>query len=209
MRGELARRLGAVADFADPSLALEQYRTPADIAAQLLSRAAIDDDLTGRTAIDLGTGTGMLAIGAALAGADRAIGVEIDRDALARARENERRIDPPIEVDWVLADATAPPLDRRGATVLMNPPFGAQRGNEHADRDFLATAARLGSVSYSIHNAGSRSFVESFAEDAGGTVTHAYEATFSLPRRFSHHREGTQDLTTEVYRIEWSSADPD
>ncbi|MFB6093792.1 MAG: METTL5 family protein [Halanaeroarchaeum sp.] len=209
MGSELARRLGAIADFDDPSPALEQYRTPADVAAQLLSRAAIDGDLRDRTVVDLGTGTGMLAVGAALAGARRSIGIEIDPGALERARESERRVDPAIGIDWIIADATDPPLDVRGATVLTNPPFGAQRGNEHADRDFLAAAARIADVSYTVHNAGSRSFVESFVEDTGGAVTHAYEATLSLPRQFDHHREADHSLAAEVYRIEWSSAGGD
>jgi putative methylase len=85
----------------------------------------------------------------------------------------------------------------------MNPPFGAQHGNEHADRAFLATAAGLADVSYSIHNAGSREFVEAFAADNGGEVTHAFEATFDLDRQFDFHEADEKELRTEVYRIVW------
>jgi putative methylase len=86
----------------------------------------------------------------------------------------------------------------------MNPPFGAQSGNEGADRAFLETAAAIGDVSYSVHNAGSESFVESFAEDNGGTVTDAFAAEFELPRQFDHHTTESQSIDTEVFRIEWS-----
>ncbi|MUV58653.1 RNA methyltransferase, partial [Halogeometricum sp. CBA1124] len=46
-------------------------------------------------------------------------------------------------------------------------------------------------------------FVEAFAADEGGTVTHAFEATFSLDRQFEFHDEASKDIDTEVYRIEW------
>ncbi|PSP51864.1 RNA methyltransferase, partial [Halobacteriales archaeon QH_1_68_42] len=108
------------------------------------------------------------------------------------------------DVRWVLGDATAAPLCPEGpTTVLMNPPFGAQSGNEHADREFLATAAETADVSYSIHNAGSDAFVESFAADAGGEVTHAFEAELDLPRRFEFHDDDSKALTVEVFRIGW------
>ncbi len=106
-------------------------------------------------------------------------------------------------VDWVRGDATRPPLCLDGATVLMNPPFGAQDGNEHADRDFLAAAADLARVSYSVHNAGSREFVESFAADNGGEVTHAFAAEFDLPRQFAHHTDASRTLDAEVFRVVW------
>ncbi|WP_449272264.1 METTL5 family protein [Halorussus litoreus] len=108
-------------------------------------------------------------------------------------------------VDWLLADATRAPVCTRPSetTVLMNPPFGAQSGNEHADRAFLATAGEVAAVSYSIHNAGSEAFVESFAHDEGGAVTHAFRAAFDLPRRFDHQTSQRETVDAEVFRIEW------
>jgi len=84
-------------------------------------------------------------------------------------------------------------------------PFGAQRGNRHADRDFLETAREIGSVSYTIHNEGSQTFVESFADDEGGSVTHAFRAEFPIPKRFEFHTAAQETLEAEVFRIEWSS----
>jgi len=85
----------------------------------------------------------------------------------------------------------------------MNPPFGAQSGNEHADRAFLATASEIAAVSYSIHNAGSEAFVESFADDGGGAVTHAFRAEFDLPKQFDHQTSERETVDAEVFRIEW------
>ncbi|WP_134670950.1 METTL5 family protein [Halorussus marinus] len=203
-RAALERRLSAVAGFDDPRLDLEQYPTPADLAAHLVHLADVQGDLAGRTVVDLGTGTGMLALGAATRAPARVVGLDRDRGALAVARENERRIDPAVGVAWVCGDATRPPLDLGDATVVMNPPFGAQRGNAHADRAFLSTAADLGAVSYSIHNAGSREFVESFAADEGGEVTHAFRAALTLSRQFDHQTSDREVLDAEAFRIVWT-----
>ncbi|MFB6070881.1 MAG: METTL5 family protein [Halanaeroarchaeum sp.] len=200
---ELERRLSALEGFEEPSADREQYRTPSPIAAHVVHLAGLHDDLTG-TVVDLGAGTGVLAIGAALAGADRVVGVEIDPSAIHVARANEEAVGPPVAIDWIRGDGERPPVCLDSATVLTNPPFGAQRGRRHADRGFLGAAADVATVSYSIHNGGSRSFVESFAADAGGTITHAYEATFTLPRQFDHHEEDERTLETEVFRIEWT-----
>jgi len=197
----LERRLEAVEGFRDPRVELEQYPTPAELAAHVVHLADLHDDLD--LVLDLGTGTGMFALGAALAGARRVVGVDRDRDALAVARENERRVAPELSVEWVLGDATRLPLSVSDVTVLMNPPFGAQRGNEHADRRFLETVSNVASVSYSVHNAGSREFVESFVDDHGGTVTHAFHAEFDLDRQFDFHSESTRALDAEVFRVEW------
>ena len=204
-RRDLARRLGVVDGFRSPSPALEQYRTPPEIAAHLVHEADLHGAIEGHTVVDLGTGTGMLALGAALRGPDRVVGIELDRDALSIARENERRVGTTASVHWVRGDARAPPLrtDPDDTTVLMNPPFGARFGNEGADRDFLEVARRLASVSYSLHNAGSESFVRAYADDHGASVTHAYEVAFDVPRQFEHHTEASATLETELFRIEW------
>ena len=224
--------------FEEPRAGLEQYHTPAELAAHIVHVADLQGDIEERTVLDLGSGTGMLSLAAALRGPTRVVGVELDPAALRTARENERRVGTYTDVEWVRGDATNPPLRRREAdrreasdgasgserserhasraaersaaasredtTVLMNPPFGAQRGNEHADREFLVTAARLADVSYSVHNAGSREFVEAFAADEGGEVTHAFRAELELPHQFEFHTDAERTLDAEVFRIDWS-----
>jgi putative methylase len=203
-RRRLASELGVVAGFEDPSAPLEQYHTPPGIAAHIVHLADLQEDLAGRTVVDLGCGTGMLALGAAHRGPERVVGVDLDPAPLATARDNERRVGALTDVEWIRADATEAPLCLADATVLMNPPFGAQSGNEHADRAFLETAGAIASVSYSVHNAGSREFVESFVTDAGGEVTHGFEATFDLPRQFEFHDSESRELAVEVFRVAWA-----
>ncbi|AHG03687.1 RNA methyltransferase [Halobacterium sp. DL1] len=204
MKRALERRLSAVEGFRNPSAALEQYPTPADIAAHLLHLADLHGDVAGRSVADLGTGTGMLALGAATRSPERVIAIERDPEALAVARENEERVDPGVAVDWLLGDATRPPLSSVD-TVVMNPPFGAQAGQRHADREFLAAAADVADVSYSIHNSGSRAFVESFATDRGGELTHAFAAEFDVDRQFDFHTSERETLDVEAFRVEWAT----
>jgi putative methylase len=207
-RSTLETQLAVVAGFDDPRPALEQYPTPPDLAAHVIHVADLREDLEGRTILDLGAGTGMLALGAALCGPDRVVGVEIDRAPLETARANARRVGTTTPIDWVQADATRLPVVPAGpTTVVMNPPFGAQNGARGADRGFLASAARVADVSYSVHNEGSREFVEAFAADQGGRVTDAYAADLTVDRQFEFHQEARRDIPVEVYRIRWDTAD--
>jgi putative methylase len=204
-KSELTQQLGVVVGFDDPRADLEQYRTPPGLAAHLVHTADLQGDIDGRLVLDLGCGTGMLALGSALRGPARVVGLDIDPGPLGLARENERRVASTAEVSWVRGDATQPPLNPRAdTTVLMNPPFGAQDGNEHADRGFLESTSDLADVSYSIHNAGSSGFVESFASEHGGELTHAFQAQFELPRAFDFHTTDTREIEVEVFRIEWN-----
>lgn len=201
----LEQRLSRVQGFDAPRAALEQYPTPAEIAAHLVHLADLNDDLNG-VVVDLGAGTGILGLGAALRRPRRVIGIERDPAALALARDNERRVAPTTGIDWLLADATRPPLEGSDATVLMNPPFGAQYGNEGADRRFLDATREFADVVYSIHNAGSRGFVESFVADGGGEITHAYELALETDRQFDFHEAERETIRAECYRTLWPQA---
>lgn len=204
-RRRLAQELAVVAGFDDPQAPLEQYHTPPDLAAHIIHDADLQSDVEDRLVIDLGCGTGMLALGAALRGPRAVVGIDIDPAPLETARANERRVAARASVSWIRADATDAPLCPDGTvTVVMNPPFGAQAGNEHADRTFLATAATLADVSYSVHNAGSLEFVEAFARDEGGEVTRAFRAEMDLPGQFEFHEADRETIEVEVYRVEWA-----
>lgn len=203
-KSELTQQLGVVAGFDNPKVDLEQYRTPPELAAHLVHTADLQGDIEDRLVIDLGCGTGMLALAAALRSPAQVIGVDIDARPLATARQNERRIASSTNLAWIRADATRAPLrPSTETTIIMNPPFGAQSGNEHADRSFLETASNIADVSYSIHNADSVDFIEAFAADNGGDVTHAFAAAFDLPRVYEFHTDDTRTIDVEVFRIDW------
>lgn len=201
---ELEGQLAVVAGFENPRAALEQYPTPPELAAHVIHLADLQGDIEHRTVVDLGAGTGMFSLGAALRGPRRVVALELDGQPLQTAVENRRRVGTTTPIHWLQADATRPPLCLDGrVTVVMNPPFGAQNGQAGADRAFLKTAADIAGVSYSVHNTGSREFIEAFAADNEGEVTHAFAADFEVHNQFDHHSEGRREIETEVYRIEW------
>ena len=52
-----------------------------------------NSDIIGKSVLDLGCGTGRLALGAAFLGADSVVGVDVDRLAIKTARENATQTD--------------------------------------------------------------------------------------------------------------------
>ncbi len=185
--------LEQVAVFESPSLSLEQYTTPATIAAELLYIALMKGDLVD-TVYDLGCGTGILAIGAALVGAPTVVGFDIDMNALITARQSAKKLG--VDVEFVCSSIQDVP--GRVHTVIMNPPFGAQvRGN---DRPFLVRALEVADVIYSIHNEGSYEFIKKFISPA--VIADLYKVGFPLKRTFKFHKKDIEVVNVEIYRIE-------
>ncbi len=86
----------------------------------------------------------------------------------------------------------------------MNPPFGAQeKGN---DRPFLDKALQSGCVIYSIHNAGSQSFIESYIRGRG-IVTDVVRLKFPMRHTFKFHKKEIAYIDVELYRISDRKAD--
>ncbi|AKB85974.1 METTL5 family protein [Methanococcoides methylutens] len=184
--------LEKVRGFDSPDVTLEQYPTPALLAAELLHFAYMKGDLTD-TVYDLGCGTGMLAIGAKILGAERVIGFDSDPAALKIAKENAERLG--VEVEFECMDVRQ--VRGHAHTVVMNPPFGAQV--KGSDRPFLKTALKVGDVTYSIHNSGSLAFIKKFIEPA--IITEWYNTGFPIKRTFKFHKKDVERIEVEIYRI--------
>lgn len=76
-------------------------------------------DLKGRFVLDVGTGSGILAIAASRLGADRALGLDVDPDAIESANEN-LALNPEVRnVEFECRDVAASPLPAAGL-VLAN-----------------------------------------------------------------------------------------
>ncbi|MFA4875785.1 MAG: METTL5 family protein [Methanoregula sp.] len=192
----MLQRLGG---FQKPRAALEQYQTPAPLAARLLFHALMQQDIEDRAVCDLGCGTGVLAIGAALLGARSVTGIEIDEQAIRTAEANARLLD--ADVTFVSADVRNPDLPSRlGSfdTVIMNPPFGAQK--VHADRPFIDCALALAPATYSIFNAGSTPFVKAYTEGRA-EITERIGGAFPIKRTFAFHTKDVQEIEVEILRL--------
>lgn len=189
---KLEMLLEEIEGFAEPELELEQYPTPALLAAEILHFAYMQGDL--ETSVqDLGCGTGILAIGAKLLGAEKVTGYDTDPKALELAKKNAENSG--VEVDFVCSDISE--VSGHVKTTVMNPPFGARVKGR--DRPFLSAALRTSEVIYSIHNRGSFAFIQKFIKPA--VITHSYVAKFPIKRAFDFHKKEREIIEVEIYRI--------
>lgn len=189
----------AVPDFVSPDAALEQYRTPAKVATDLLWEAHQEDEIRGRSVVDLGCGTGVFAVGATILGADPVVGIDVDPGALGIARHQGVHT---IESDVadVDLDLVGHPVD----TVLMNPPFGAQ--NKGADRPFYEAAARLldgRGAAWFLALSKTEKFLGHQAARLGADLERIMDWPYPIEARFAFHRDEVRTFEVAGYRMGW------
>lgn len=193
---DLAVVLQKIGPHPRPKVDLEQYTTPADLAAEILFSACyLHDDIQSKRVLDLGTGTGRLAIGASLLGAAYVVGVDVDAASLklaSAARKSLRAC-----VDFVLGDVEV--IRGPVETVLMNPPFGTKK--VHADLHFLDCALRSGNVVYSIHKSSTRRFLKGWLRNRGFHREQITATEIQIPHQHSFHRKPKQSVEIDVIRI--------
>jgi len=169
---------------------LEQYITPASIAADILWLAYYNGDIENRIVIDLGCGTGIFSIGAALLKAKKVIGVDIDERLVKIATKEAKKLG--AIVDFLVMDVED--FNLQGDTVIMNPPFGAQYANRGADKKFVKKAMEISNVFYSLHLKDSVEFIKKLVEKNGwkieGQKLYRFPIKASLPfheKRVAHY----------------------
>jgi putative methylase len=193
--------LEGIPSHPSPRVDLEQYSTPPKIAADLLWNAAALGDIEGFKVADLGCGTGILAIGAALLGAKDVVGVDKDQNAIEIARYEALNKGLKHTTRFIVANVNQ--FKEKADTVLENPPFGAQKAHrKEADRVFMTQALKIAPVIYSFHHRDTAEFVFNFFESRGGHITHKFYYIFPLPRQYSFHKEELGKVEVLVVRVE-------
>ena len=162
---------------------LEQYITPASIAADIIFNAHYNNDIHNKNIIDLGCGTGIFAIGAAITGAKHITAIEIDPNLiqLAQTYTTSKNLD----IEFIQTDIRN--ITITGDTVLTNPPFGAQKPNKHADRFFLEKAYEAAPTIYSLHLSQTVPFITKLITALHGDITHKKTYRFPIKHQFSFH----------------------
>jgi putative methylase len=203
-RSALVRALEQVPPPSHPRPDLEQVATPPERAADLLEATATEGGLVGRSVVDLGSGTGRLAIGAALLGARPVIGVEVDPALVRVAVESARRAG--VEVEFREGGAGTPV--GRSEFVVMNPPFGAQRA--HADRPFWEAAFSIAERAiFAFALADSRTFIARRAVARSAQIVASRPVPWVLPRTFPHHARRRVPLDVDLWTLRIRSEDHD
>ncbi|MGQ9529997.1 MAG: METTL5 family protein [Candidatus Bathycorpusculaceae bacterium] len=216
---ELEMFLSQIEPPLTPKPSLEQYTIPVNVAATILYIAAYTyNDIINKTVLDLGCGTGRLALGAAFLGAKNVVGVDIDRSAVEMAFENSLKTNLKSKMEWINADIDV--IHGKFDTVLQNPPFGVQKPK--ADRRFLQKALETGKVVYSLHKSphmdklfskklkarkngiipiAPSPFFKKFIEAHGGKIRAVYATVMTIPHMFSFHTKRKHEFVAELYII--------
>jgi putative methylase len=185
-----------------PKAMLEQYTIPAELAADILFSACYAyGDIHRKSVIDLGSGTGRLALGAMMLGAQSVVGIDIDNESLRSAQANGKTLG--LEVDWILGDIVS--LHGTFETVLMNPPFGTKR--PHSDIRFLRVALKISKVIYSIHKSSTMLFISRWLKDQKTNFETIMETSMPIKHQFRFHTKKTHFVRVHIIRIHHQLAD--
>jgi len=186
----------------EPNVELEQYRTPAAIASEILFSALMEGHVDGKNVLDLGCGSGIFTLGSAWLGANKVFGVDIDPDAIETVRQNIIETGVPGEIELYLSDVNDFHPDTTYNTCIMNPPFGAQK--KGADRPFLEKAMELCTTIYSLHMSDTEDYIRKFAEKRSWGIVHANEYRFPIPHMYFFHTKATADIRVSCFKFEKS-----
>jgi len=147
--------IGATVIVIEPSMG---FGTGHHATTRMCLRLLSEMDVTDATVVDLGTGSGVLSMAAALMGARRVIGIDIDQDAIDSAETSARlntlpdsitfvvadfRHDPPLPADLVLANLTGGMLTSSATAIAALVRPGGQlvlSGFDHTEVDGVGAA---------------------------------------------------------------------
>jgi len=194
---ELEMILQKVPTYENPNPYIEQYMTPANIAADIIFTACRYEDIQDKKVVDLGCGTGIFSFGAKLVDAKEVVGIDIDEEAIRIAKDfaEENK----VEIQYINQDAKD--VKTKCDTVIMNPPFGAQKSNRWADRRFIEKGFEIAKVIYSLHLSKTIEFIEKMVSALDGEIDYYKNYDFSIKHSFSFHSKKASKFDVTLLRI--------
>ena len=194
---ELEIILQKVPIYERPNPFIEQYTTPANIAADIIFTAFRFGDIQDKKVVDLGCGTGIFSFGAKLANAKEVIGIDIDAEAIIIAKNYAEQNNESIQFQT----QDVKDVDIKCDTVIMNPPFGAQKSNRWADRRFIEKGFEISKVIYSLHLLKTIPFIEKLILSLNGEIK--YKKNYEFPIKHTHifHEKKIVNFDVTLLRI--------
>ncbi|WP_409199566.1 METTL5 family protein [Methanobrevibacter sp. DSM 116169] len=188
----------------NPKVDLEQYSTSAIIAADLLWNAYSLGDISSKTIMDFGCGTGIFSIASSLLGANKIYGIDIDEESIEIASETAKRKN--IEnIEFIHSDISEVPNDFKVDTLFQNPPFGSQKkAISGSDTKFINKAVAISDVVYSFHMASTHDYIYDYFEKLGGKISHEFKYNFPIPKIYDFHTKEIKEVKVIVFRVEIS-----
>ncbi|GAG48511.1 unnamed protein product, partial [marine sediment metagenome] len=179
------------------------YTTDSEIAAGVLWQAYYLKDIENKTIADLGSGTGILGLGALLLGARKVFFVESDKNSIQTAKENLRFLEEKTGIKLakkaIFLNKDINNFNDKVDIVIQNPPFGTKQ--KHADKIFLKKAFSLAKVIYSFHKLETACFVNKISEDYGFEITHLWKFDFPIKAIYNFHRKKIQRIKVGCWRM--------
>ena len=198
---DLEIELSKLASFENPSWELEQYATPAHIAAEWIWHMALNGEVAGKSILDAASGPGILGIGLLLMGAKKVYFVDKDESAMNICKENYKQILDQYEVgDAIFLTHDISLFDGDVEIVVQNPPFGTKE--KHIDKKFLQKAFEAARIIYTMHKSSTRGFVEAICKDFNFSITNHWSYKFPIKATFEHHTKPVKSVDVGLWRME-------
>ena len=198
---ELEIILSQLKGFESPKIKLEQYNTGATIAADLLWNANMHKHVNGKVIADLGCGPGIFGLGALILGAKKVYFVEMDKEALAVAKENQKVVEKVLgkKIKCEFQNINVKDFSEKVQVIVQNPPFGVKQ--THHDKLFLVKAMELAQVVYSFHKTSTKDFVNKFVKENGFKVRHVYNYKFPIKKMYWFHMSKVKEIEVSCWYI--------
>ncbi len=192
---QLAIALSKLEDVDEKNVKLEQYKTDSELAALLLWKAFMNNDIEGKIIVDLGCGNGILGLGALLLEAKKVYFVDVDEGVIELVEENTKDFK-----NKEIFNLDVNEFNKKVDTIIMNPPFGVQ--NEHADKKFLLKAFEIGKKIYSIHKIESKDFIEKLTEDNNWKVNGIEKLNFLIKKSYKFHKKEKYSVKVGIWELQ-------
>jgi putative methylase len=194
---DLEMILQKVPTYERPNPFIEQYMTPANIAADIIFTAYQFNDIHDKKIVDLGCGTGIFSFGAKIANAKEVIGIDIDPECIKIAKKYSEETN--AEIEFITQEVKDVKI--KCDTVITNPPFGAQKSNRWADRGFIEKGFEISKVIYSLHLSKTIPFIEKLISSLNGEINYKKNYLFPIKHTFFFHKKKAEDVDITLLRI--------
>ena len=190
--------LESLETFSSPKDYLEQYQTPPSVAGEMIHYISNNYNLNNYSIADLGCGTGILGISAALCGCKNVFLFDIDEEALDIAKNNIEKLELEDNIQIIQMDVNqlrnCNKLNKYFDLVITNPPFGI-RSENGADIEFLKTASYIcNNTIFSLHKFSTINFLKKFYNKNGINDIKSFKIEYNLPKTYKFQKKKEKNI---------------